>query len=439
MNSFDGVRGVSRRAFLTGVFGTSVVLLASACSAPPATPTATPAAAPKPTSAPPAAAAPTTAAKPTQQQAPAAGTAAGGTLKLGVLLPYSKVYAALGEAITNGMQLYFEQTGNTAGGRKIEIIKEDEENDPAVGLQKMRKMVEQDSVDLTTGIVSSAVLLAVRDYAHDSKVPLLVSNAGAEALSKDRKSPYIFRTSFTNQQPTAPMGEYVFKNQAKKVVTAAADYAAGREAMAGFSKAFQAAGGEIVAEVWPPFPNTDYAPFLEQIRGPRPEAVFCFFAGSDAVNFVKQFDDFGLKKDLKLLGSGFMLEQDTLPAQGSAALGGISGLHYATTLDNAENKKFADDYQKRFNKPTDVYAVQGYDTARVIVEAVNQTQGNTKDVDALVRVIEGISFSSPRGPFKMDPESRAPIHNIYAREVRSQNGQLANFVVATFQNVKDPA
>ena len=439
MNRFDGMRGMSRRAFLTGAFGTSVVLLASACTAAPAAPTATPAAAPKPTSAPPAAAPPTAAAQPTAQQAPAAGTAGGGTLKLGVLLPYSKVYAALGEAITNGMQLYFDQTGNTAGGRKIEIIKEDEENDPGVGLQKMRKMVEQDNVDLTTGIVSSAVLLAVRDYAHDNKVLLLVSNAGAEALSKDRKSPYIFRTSFTNAQPTAPMGEYVFKNVAKKVVTAAADYAAGRESMGGFSTAFKAAGGEIVAEVWPPFPNTDYGPFLEQIRGPRPEAVFCFFAGSDAVNFVRQFDDFGLKKDIKLLGSGFMLEQDTFPAQGNAALGGISGLHYATTLDNAENQKFSDEYQKRFNKPTDVYAVQGYDTARVIVETVNQAQGNTRDKDALVKVIEGISFNSPRGPFKMDPESHAPIQNIYAREVRAQNGQPANFVVATFPNIKDPA
>src|SRR5918912_2865133 len=133
-----------------------------------------------------------------------------------------------------------------------------------------------------------------------------------------------------------------------------------------------------------------------------------------------------------------MLEQDTFPAQGDAALGGISGLHYATTLDNAENKKFVDEYQKRFNKPTDVYAVQGYDTARVIVETVNQAQGNTRDKDALVKVIEGISFNSPRGPFKMDPESHAPIQNIYAREVRAQNGQPANFVVATFPNVKDP-
>jgi branched-chain amino acid transport system substrate-binding protein len=209
--------------------------------------------------------------------------------------------------------------------------------------------------------------------------------------------------------------------------------------MGGFSKSFKEAGGEVVAEVWPPFPNTDYAPFLEQIRGPRPEAVFCFFAGSDAVNFVKQFDDFGLKKDIKLLGSGFMLEQDTFPAQGNAAIGGISGLHYASTLDNAENKKFTDDYQKRFNKPADVYAVQGFDTARVIVDALNQTQGNTSNKDALVKVIEGTSFNSPRGPFNMDPESHAPIQNIYAREVRGQNGQPTNFAVATFPNVKDPA
>lgn len=447
----------SRRAFLKATLGGSAVLLLAACQQQPAAaPTAAPAA--KPTEAPkpaaPAAAKPTEAAKPAAAPAkptqaakpaaaattaPAAGKPGGGVLKLGVLLPYTKVYADLGEAITNGMQLYFDSVGGTAGGRRIEMIKEDEENDLAASQRKMRKLVEQDQVDLGTGVVATPVIYGLRDYLHENKVIFLCSNAGGVALTRQQKSPYIFRTSFSNQQPTAPMGEWTFKNQAKRVVTCAADYGAGREAMAAFADSFKKAGGQVLAEVWPPFPNNDYAPFLEQIRQARPEAVFSFFSGSDAVAFVKQFDEFGLKKDIKLMGSGFMLEEDVFPAQGLSAVGGITGLHYATTLDNAENKKFSEDYRAKFGKESNVFAVQGWDTARTLVDALNKRQGNTQDKDALIKALEETSFNSPRGPFRMDPATHNPIMNIYVRETRNQNGKPTNFVIETFKDVKDPA
>ncbi|MDQ3811068.1 MAG: ABC transporter substrate-binding protein, partial [Chloroflexota bacterium] len=379
--------------------------------------------------------APTT--MPAAQATTAPATAAGGrTLKLGVLLPYSKVYAALGESITNGMQLYFDSIGGASGGRRIEMIKEDEENDPPTASRKYRKLVEQDQVDLTTGIVSTAVLYAVRDYAHENKILLVCSNAGGDALAGKQKSPYIFRTSFANSQPSLPMGQYVYDKIAKRVVTCAADYGAGRESMGAFKDGFTRAGGTLLAEVWPPFPNTDYAPFLEQVRQARPEAVYSFFAGSDAVNFVKQFDEFGLKKDIKLTGSGFMLEEDVFPAQAQAALGGITGLHYATTLDNPENARFKDEYTRNFGKPADVYAVQGWDTARFIDEALKKVQGNTTDKDALVKAMEAIAFESPRGPWKMDAETHNPIFNVYAREVRLDAGKPTNFVVETFKDVR---
>lgn len=418
--------------------GTSGILLLAACApAAPAQPAAAPPAA-QPTSAPAATVPPATAVKPTQAAPSAGKPAAAQALKLGVLLPYSKVYAALGESITNGMQLYFDSLGGTIAGRTVEMIKEDEEADPAVGLRKMRKLVEQDQVDLTTGIVSTAVVYAVRDYLHENKVLFVCSNAGGNDLTRKNKSPYIFRSSFSNAQPSLPMGEYIFKNYAKRVVTAAADYGAGRESIAAFKDGFVKAGGTIVAEIYPPFQNTDYAPFIEQIRSAKPEAVYTFFAGSDAVNFVKQFDEFGLKKDIKLTGSGFLLEEDVFPGQGAAAIGGITGLHYATTLDNPENKAFSDAYTRKFNKPTDVYAVQGYDTARMISDALNKTQGNTQDKDAVIKAMEATTFASPRGPFKMDPATHNAVFNIYARETRDRNGKPENVVLATFPDVRDP-
>jgi branched-chain amino acid transport system substrate-binding protein len=151
---------------------------------------------------------------------------------------------------------------------------------------------------------------------------------------------------------------------------------------------------------------------------------------------VKQFDEFGLKKDIKLSGSGFMLEEDVFPAQGQAAIGGVTGLHYATTLENAENKKFKDDYKAKFGKEADVYAVQGWDTGRFIDEALKKVQGNSQDKDALVKAMESITFDSPRGPWKMDAETHNPIFNVYAREVRLEGGKPTNFVIETFKDVR---
>ena len=434
----------SRRRFLkscilaAGAVASGSLLQACAPAAAPS-PTAAPKAEAKPTEAakPAAEAKPTEAAKPAATTAPAAKSAGGEMLRLGVLLPYSKVYAQLGESITNGMQLYFDGAGGAAGGRKVEMIKEDEEVDPQVGLRKARKLIEQDNVDLLAGVVSTPTAYAIRDLVDQSKTIFLCANAGGNDLSRSRKSQYIFRTSFSNAQPSLPMGEYVAKT-AKRVTICAADYGAGRESMAAFRGGFERAGGTVVSEVYPPFPSTDYAPFLGQIQQAQPEAVYSFFAGSDAVNFVKQFEEFGLKKEVKLFGSGFMLEEDVFEPQGLAGVGGVTGLHWALSLNNAENKKFVEEYKAKFSRDPDVYAMQGYDTAHFIVEALNKSNGNTTDKDALIKVMQDISFASPRGPFKMDPETRNPIHNIYARETRESGGKAANVVVETFPDVKDP-
>ncbi|HLI27430.1 MAG TPA: ABC transporter substrate-binding protein [Chloroflexota bacterium] len=382
--------------------------------------------------------------KPSASQPTAAPTtsagprAAGGErpLKIGVVLPYSGVYALLGESITNAMELYFASVGNTAGGRPIVLLKEDE-GTPDDALRKTRKLVEQDQVDILTGMVSTASAYAVRDYVHENKVLFICSNAGGNDLTRGRKSPYIYRTSFANAQLNAPMGEFVYKNIARRVFISGADYAAGREQVGAFRETFAAAGGEIVGEAWPPFPNNDYAPYLTQIAQARPEASYSFYAGSDAVNFVKQFAEFGLKSTIRLCGGGAMIDEDTLPAQGQAALGGITGMHYTPTLDTPENRAYVDAYRAKYNREPDSYSVQGYDTARWIVEAVNQLQGDTSDKLKLGEALLGIKFVSPRGPVELDPETHNIVMNIYAREVREVNGRLTNVVIATFPLVRD--
>jgi len=414
-NHFD------RRQFLKGfaaLAGAATIgALLEACA--PAATTA-PASAPAPTAAP-------TVLKPS------------GSVKLGLILGYSSVYQVLGESITNAMQLYFDSVQNTAGGRKIEIVKEDEENNPQTSLRKLTKLIDQDKIDIFSGIISSAVALALRDPLHEAKLPSLVSNAGAVALTRARKSPYIFRTSFSNWQISAPMGPYAAQNVSKKIVIVAADYAAGHEDAEAFKDSFTKAGGAVLGEVYPPFPSTDYSAYLPKIKALNPEAIFAFFSGSDAVNFIKQFSEFGLAKDIKITCPGFLVEQDVLPAQGNAALGAISCLHWALTLDNPENKAFTDAYKAKYNKDADVFALQGFDTARVIVDALNKVQGDTTNKDAFLAAIRQVKFNSPRGPFSFDQATQNPVQYIYFRQVKDVGGKLQNVVLSkTDQPVVDP-
>lgn len=360
-------------------------------------------------------------------------------LKIGVLLPSSDIYAALGKSITDGMELYFEQNGGSAGGRKLTLIKEDEGTAVDAAAQKARKLVEQDEVAFVTGIVSSGVLAGVRDYFHNNKKVLICSNAGANALSRAAKSPYIWRTSFTNWQPNWPVGTWAYQKVGKKAYISVPDYGAGNDTVASFSNSFQAAGGQVLGVQKTPFPNMgDAAPFITELQKANPEFVYCFYSGGAAVTFMKAWGQFGLAGKIPLLSSGFMVEEDVLPAEGDTAKGVRSGLHWSLVLDNPENKKFTDDFKKKYNRDADVFALQGYDTGRAIVEVLNKLQGDTTNSDKLVQTLGGISFKSPRGTFALDAKSQAPTQHIYLREVQTVNGRLHNAVVQDFGEITDP-
>jgi len=368
------------------------------------------------------------------------GHAQGGPLKIGLVLPYSGVYQVLGESITQGMELVFAREGNKIAGREVQLIKEDDEMQPPVGLRKTDKLIESDKVDILTGPVHSGILMGMRDKVHNSKTILIVSNAGADAISRARCSKWIFRASFSNWQPCQPMGGWVAKNVAKDVFLTAPNYQAGKDMMNAFKETYVPAGGKIIGEEYPKLGETDYAPLLTKIRQSGAKAVFAFFSGTDAVNFVKQYDQFGLKGQVKLTGAGFLTEPDVLPAQGKAALGTITGHFYTPQLDNPVNKKFVADFKAKFaGKTPDGFACQGYDTAEVIVRAVKAMNGNTQDKDRLVAAIAKVEFDSPRGRFRFDPKTHNIIQPfIYVREVKEVAGGLDNVPIDKIANVADP-
>jgi branched-chain amino acid transport system substrate-binding protein len=361
-------------------------------------------------------------------------------VKIGVVVPYTGVYAELGVSITQGMRVVFARENDRVAGRKILMIQEDDEMKPPVGIRKTEKLIDSDKVDILTGPVHSGILMGMRDKVHNSKTILIVSNAGADAISRERCSKWIFRASFSNWQPNQPMGGWVAKNISKEVFLIAPNYQAGKDMMEAFKETFVKAGGKVVAEDYPKLGETDYAPYLTKIRQSGVKAVYCFFSGTDAVNFVKQFDQFGLKKTIKLTGAGFLTEPDALPAQGQSALGIITGHFYSPLLDNPTNKKFVKDFRGLYGgKLPDGFACQGYDTAEVIIRALKAVNGNTQDKDKLVDAIAKVEFESPRGHFRFDPKTHNVIQPfIYIREVKETALGLNNVPIDKVADVRDP-
>lgn len=359
-------------------------------------------------------------------------------VKVGLLVSYSKVYGQLGEDITAGMTLYLDSVGWTGGGRRITWIREDEEIDPQVGLRKARKLIEADGVDILTGIVATPTAYAIRDMVHNSKTILVVSNAGGNLLTRARRSPYIFRVSFTSWQVSVAFGKWFYDNVARAAVLTAANYGFGTESLAAFKETFIPAGGRVVGEVLPPLNNTDYAPYIAQVQRLGAEATYNFYSGSDAVRFLQAAQQYGLTKTSRTTGAGFMVEQDVLPAEGPTALGIYSPLHWALTLQNPENLAFTRAYKARFKRDASVFAMQGYDAARVIVEGLNRTGGNAADKDRLAEALAAVRFASPRGQFEFDPDTHNVIQNIYVRQVRQVGADIANVAFVNLGRIADP-
>jgi len=370
--------------------------------------------------------------------APAVRAQMNAPVKIGCLITQSKALSVLGTNVLDGMSFYFEQTGWQAGGRKITLVKEDDEANPQLGLEKIKKMVENDKVDLVTGPIGSNVALAILAYVKQSGSILIVDGAGVNAVTRKHKGPNIFRTSTTSWQSNAPAGGWIYKNVAKEVVVVASDFSGGHEAINAFKEGFVSVGGTIVKEVYPPFNNNDYSAYLAGIKLIGAPNVYVYMVGADAVRFITQFNEFGLKKTINIIGTGFMVEDDALPAEGDAALGIITGLHYASTLDTPVNKKFVADYKAKYNQYPGCYSEYGFVCARVIAEALKATQGDTSDKKKLEDAIRNVKFAAPRGPFRFDPETQNVIHNIYIREVVRGKDRLENKVLATIPDVRDP-
>ncbi|TRW99688.1 ABC transporter substrate-binding protein [Paracoccus sp. M683] len=357
-------------------------------------------------------------------------------ITVGLLLPYSGVYAALGNDIEAGFRLGIERYGDQAGD-SIQIVTEDSEAKPPVGLAKTRKLVLQDKVDVIAGVVSSGVLGAVRDMVDGSKVPLIVANAGNDEATGAQCSPYITRMSFSNQQVNRPMGKWMHDQGIQKVFTIAPDYAAGQQMIGAFVDGFTAAGGEIVGQEWTPFQKTqDFGPYLAKAKASGADAVYVFYAGGEAISFVKQYDSFGMKADIPLYGAGFLTSSLYVEAEGPAAEGVIAALHYVPTIDNAENAAFVEAFTAANGRLPSEYAVHGYDAARALTQAL---AAGATDRETIAQALRGVSFDGPRGATSIDPATNNIVQPIYVYETVRGEAGLTQKVLATLPAEADPA
>jgi len=351
----------------------------------------------------------------------------GGAIKVGLVIPQAGVYAPLGVDMKNAWDLWLERNQNKLGNYRVTTIAADEGEGPQTGVPAVQKLLQSDQVDVLVGIVNSSTALGVKDMVTEAKKLLMVSNAGAGAITGKDRVPYIWRTSFTNAQVSSAMGTYL-AGSGKTAYAIAPDYAAGAEAIGGFTAAFTAGGGRVVREAKPAFGKTqDYQPFLSQIQASGAQLTFCFFAGAEAVAFVKQYAQFGLSTRIPLYGSGFLTEGGVLTAQGDAAVGVQTTLHYSTELDNAANQAFRSAYQAKYNKPPTVYAVQTWDAATVLNRALRTATGLQGEAIAAALGSVGTIDDSPRGPWTFDGQS--PKQTFYLRKVEKRGDGLVNAVV----------
>jgi branched-chain amino acid transport system substrate-binding protein len=280
------------------------------------------------------------------------------------------------------------------------------------------------------------VALALLNYMKQQKAFYVVSGAGTDAITWDRY-PYLFRTSISTYQLSTPMADYVYDHLGKEIVTTASDYAGGRDVVAQFKGPYLKRGGKVLKEIWPPLGTQDFSPYLTDIKSINPPVTYDFMPGADAVRFIQQYSEFGLKEKMPLTGFT-IIDSQTISALGKAAVGVISALTYVDTVDNPESRKFAADYRAKYNASPDLFADYGFVAARALSEALNAIDGDASNKDELADAMTKLKFNAPRGSFRMDPATHNPIQDIYICQVIESGGNITTKIISTAKDVTDP-
>jgi branched-chain amino acid transport system substrate-binding protein len=359
-------------------------------------------------------------------------------IKIGILLPLSGNFTENGQQTLTGLKMYFDEVGNKAGNYPLELLVEDTQGKPDVGVTKARKLVQGDGAQVLTGIVSSGVALAVNAYSRDNQVPLVLSgDAGADELTMPGPllNPYLVRTSQNGRIVSAAGADWAYKVKGwRKVVTIGSDYAGGVDVNFAFAQAFCMLGGKVIQAEWPPVGTPDFGPYLTNVDRSA-DAIVTFEPGADGLRLARQYSEFGLKGKVPVLDLyAGMVYEPNLPQLGDATLGLYSSLFYAAMLKTPENERFVAEFKKRAHSLPSNEGPNGYVGAHAIVDAIKAVNGDLTDKKKFIAALRAVKFNSPKGEISLDQYGQV-IQNMYIREVQKVDGQLANVPIATYEHV----
>jgi branched-chain amino acid transport system substrate-binding protein len=361
-----------------------------------------------------------------------------GTIKIGLIGPFSGQFADPAAQIDNGVKLYVQQHGDTVAGRKVEIIRRDTGGiAPDIAKRLAQELIVRDNVDILTGFSLSPNAFAVAELSAQTKKFMVLMNAATAVITT--RSPYIARTSFTLPQLNEPLGQWAYKSGVRKVYSMVADFAAGHDAEAAFHHAFKAAGGEIIGAVRYPVANPDFSAFVARAKDLNPEAIFIFVpGGAQSPAIAKALHDRGIDpRKTKVMAQLELTDEPALRSMGDTALGIITSAHYDYNLDTPRNKNFVAAFNAAHKRNPDFFAVGGYDGMHLIYESIKKAGGKT-DGDSLIAAAKGQAWESPRGPMSIDPATRDVVQTIYMRRVERVGDRLVNVEFDKMENVKDP-
>jgi branched-chain amino acid transport system substrate-binding protein len=361
-----------------------------------------------------------------------------GTIKIGLVCPFSGQFADGAIQLDNGIKLYVKQHGDTVAGKKLEFIRKDVGGPaPDVAKRLAQELVVRDKVDIIACLLMTPNALAIADVSFQSKKFTVNMNAATSIITT--KSPYMVRTSFTVPQVNEALGTWAYKNGVRKAYTLVSDFSPGHDGEQAFQSAFKAAGGEIIGSARYPVANQDFTAFLQRAKDLNPDGIYIWVpGGTQPATLGKSIAERGIDKNkIKIMGQGELTYEDALKSMGDAGLGLITAFHYDYNHQSPANKAFVAAYNAEFKRNPDMFSAGGYDGMHVIYEALKKTKGDT-DGEKLIAAAKGMSWESPRGPMTIDPETRDVVQTVYIRRVEKVNGQLVNVEFDKIENVKDP-
>ena len=356
------------------------------------------------------------------------------TVKIGYVSTFSGPTAVIGNDMRNAFELALDHLGRKMGGLPVEVIYEDDTQKPDVGVQKTQKLIESDHVDFIAGYIWSNVLLASLKPLVDSKTITVIANAGASQVSGELCSPYVFSTSWNNDQTPEAMGMYMNQKGLKKVFQIGPNYAAGKDMLQGMRNTYK---GEVVGQEMTRWPDQlDFSAELSKARAAHPDAIFIFYPGAAGVQFITQYVQAGLKGQIPLY-QVFSIDELSLPRLKDLAVGVPGAQEWVNDLPNETNKKFVADYVAKYKTRPSFYGAQSYDAAMLINSAVTAVNCDLSKKDDMRKAMEKADFKSVRGNFKFG-NNHVPIQNFYLQDVVKEGNDYVLKTVATIvENYQD--